>query len=731
MVTHNKSRRATERQRGTDFSVSKQFKEFEASYRKQMRLGRSLLDDWKRNFNPKSASEYLLESNPVTHFQLYILADVVKQRWVSREWLKHSRFNDDIFDWVEAILKPRFRGVVKVIRDLEDAQQAQWDWLEYTVTALAESVSYPSDIKKNISRMAALFQLSDSEIRILEFALARDLDRDVANFIDLLTDTDKNGLNVVARMMKLPVSEVRRLLSPNNTLKSVIFAFGDDFSLELEPTLKSILSGSRALTENDLLKTVATQTPACVLQKRHFKHLDIGITLNYLSACCKNATTGVNILLYGPPGTGKTQLSRLFAKHCKATLYSVDNEDANSGNGSGSRAQRVRIAQQVLSRKRSTMLCVDECEDVFEKPLFSPSGSSKVELNRMLEESGVPTIWMTNWVDVIEPSLLRRFDVVLQVKPPTKSQKVDLYSKQLKPLNVPREFCESLASLEVVAQGHIETAANVAKALDLHGVEAQECIGNVLEGQLQPLGETLLKQRYVSETKYKPELTNIRDDSLAEVLSAIENAEQGRILLFGPPGTGKTGFAYHLSELTGLTLHHTRASDLLDPYVGGTEQKIARAFAEASKENAILLLDEADSLLTDRGSHQRSWETSQVNELLTQIECFQGILIASTNFENRLDKAMARRFDFKLEFDFLRFEQAKALLKEISGCKALPAKVLNSLRSMQKLTPGDFSVVKRKARLTGKCSLHHCVELLRKEHHYKTNGHTTAIGFVN
>lgn len=218
---------------------------------------------------------------------------------------------------------------------------------------------------------------------------------------------------------------------------------------------------------------------------------------------------------------------------------------------------------------------------------------------------------------------------------------------------------------------------------------------------------------------------------MADIQRILEQSRQGRLLLFGPSGTGKTGFAYHLSESVGLPLHHTRASDLLDPYVGGTEQNIADAFRKASRENAILLLDEADSLLTDRHSHHRSWETSQVNELLTQMECFQGILIASTNFEQRLDRAMARRFDFKLEFDFLRPEQAARLLMEVSGVKSLPSEVIVKLKTMRKLTPGDFAVVKRKTRLAGKQNINFCLELLGQEHSYKVKDSGHTIGFVH
>lgn len=67
-----------------------------------------------------------------------------------------------------------------------------------------------------------------------------------------------------------------------------------------------------------------------------------------------------------------------------------------------------------------------------------------------------------------------------------------------------------------------------------------------------------------------------------------------------------------------------RASDLLSCWVGATEQNIARAFEEARKDDAVLLIDEADSFLQDRRGAGHSWEVTQVNEVLTQMENFEG-----------------------------------------------------------------------------------------------------------
>lgn len=75
------------------------------------------------------------------------------------------------------------------------------------------------------------------------------------------------------------------------------------------------------------------------------------------------------------------------------------------------------------------------------------------------------------------------------------------------------------------------------------------------------------------------------------------------------------------------------------------------------------VLHEADSFLADRRDAQRNWEVTQVNELLTQMEAFEGIFVCTTNLLDKLDRASLRRFAFKVKFDFLNAEQRWAMFQ--------------------------------------------------------------------
>ncbi len=146
----------------------------------------------------------------------------------------------------------------------------------------------------------------------------------------------------------------------------------------------------------------------------------------------------------------------------------------------------------------------------------------------------------------------------------------------------------------------------------------------------------------------------------------------------------------------GVPVLHKRASDLLNPFVGGTEQNIAGAFAEAREAQAFLVFDEADSLLLERANAMRSWEISQVNEMLTWMESHALPFACTTNLAERLDRASLRRFLVKLRFDWLTVPQARLAFRQFFGLAA-PA----GLDGLRTLTPADFALVRRRAAVRG------------------------------
>ena len=159
-------------------------------------------------------------------------------------------------------------------------------------------------------------------------------------------------------------------------------------------------------------------------------------------------------------------------------------------------------------------------------------------------------------------------------------------------------------------------------------------------------------------------------------------------------------------------------------WVGQTEQLIAAAFAEARAEGSILVFDEADSLLADRRGAVRSWEVSQVNEMLTWMESHPLPFACTTNFGENLDPATLRRFTFKIALDYLTPDQSQAAFHTYFALKAPP-----EISDLSTLTPGDFAVVRRKAEILGHLQdAKALAELLHDECEAKPD-HSRKMGF--
>src|SRR5690606_16341683 len=230
---------------------------------------------------------------------------------------------------------------------------------------------------------------------------------------------------------------------------------------------------------------------------------------------------------------------------------------------------------------------------------------------------------------------------------------------------------------------------------------------------------------------YDPAFINA-DADLGSIATGLIAAKSGRLCLYGPPGTGKTAYGRWLAEQMGMPLLVKRASDLMSKWVGDNEKNIARAFRQAEQEGALLLIDEVDSFLQDRRGAAQAWQVNMVNEMLTQMEAFSGVFIASTNLMEGLDQAALRRFDLKVRFDFLRAEQAwQLLLHHCHELKLLaPAQELRArVNSLQRLTPGDCAAVLRQHRFRPITTPDGLVIALEAECAVKEGG-KLSIGFI-
>lgn len=596
------------------------------------------------------------------------------------------------------------------------AVKAELRKLHHHAEKALSKATVPSCLRRNIEQLSELVGLSKTECRVLEFAVSIHNERlldDTADWLGSLSSA--KVFHVLSSLLNLPESEIRASLSAQGILAQsgllVVDRSGTSTLRSKLNLISDVFADLMATSEADtmsLLRGTVSAVPPGQLSLMDFAHIQpsLEILLPYLRHVTATRQRGVNIFLHGAPGTGKSQLARAIAGELACELFEVSSEDADGDPVNGERRLRAFRAAQSFFAQQQAFVVFDEVEDVFNDGdgFFGRKSTAQVRkawVNRMLEENPVPTLWLSNSIRGLDPAFIRRFDMVFELPVPPKKQRERILQASCGDL-LEVDHISRIAEADTLAPAVVAKACSVVRTIrdELGESNAAAAFERLISNTLEAQGHRPLVHQHAPDRLpevYDPGFIHA-DANLSVVVDGLMLAKSGRLCLYGPPGTGKTAYGRWVAEKLGVPLLIKRASDLMSPYVGENERNIARAFREAQAEGAVLLMDEVDSFLQDRRGAQRGWEVSLVNEMLTQMESFPGVFIASTNLMDGLDQAALRRFDLKVKFDFLRLDQAWELL--CRHCAALGlstplADVQIRLAHLNRLTPGDFAAMLR------------------------------------
>lgn len=207
----------------------------------------------------------------------------------------------------------------------------------------------------------------------------------------------------------------------------------------------------------------------------------------------------------------------------------------------------------------------------------------------------------------------------------------------------------------------------------------------------------------------------------------IEYGKGTTINFRGPPGTGKTLAANVVAKELGKKLLMVRYDQLQNMFVGVTEKHIQRVFKLASKKNAVLFFDEADAIALDRSTLEKSWEMSQVNTLLKELERFDGVCIFATNFAQKYDPAFERRLTMHIDFPMPDMAQCKKILNNLLPLKSREKNLSFDSLSLEDFSGGDLKNIALNAAgmaakdNTEKISLEHVKEAISMARHSNTS----------
>jgi transitional endoplasmic reticulum ATPase len=349
------------------------------------------------------------------------------------------------------------------------------------------------------------FGLDDIDTEILLLLLRYERNNDLEQFADEVLHRLHGPAAAVAALLGIDRREARRRIAADSLLieSGLICSSEDGCSvglagqsgyLQLARPVRKVMYHSYA-SRQEWVAALIGEPLATPLAWEDFDHLGSvrELAAKMMAGAGKNGASSINLLLHGPVGTGKTEFAKTLAAHVGMSIWSIGETDDKGGEPTrGERLAALKLAQRLLAKRASALVLLDEAEDILasEMPFFGPFASrsrdrSKVYLNRLIEQNAVPVVWTCNDVAAIDPAVLRRMTLAVEVRTPGRPARMRIWRRVLNEtgLRLGDDAVERLSS-RYSASAPPAVAANAARAVMLSGggeAAVEEAMGGVLQ----------------------------------------------------------------------------------------------------------------------------------------------------------------------------------------------------------------------------------------------------------
>jgi ribosome biogenesis ATPase len=426
------------------------------------------------------------------------------------------------------------------------------------------------------------------------------------------------------------------------------------------------------------------------------------------------------VLMHGPPGCGKTKLAHAIAGTLQVPLFYISAPEIVQGISGDSEAKVRTLFQDAISVAPS-IIFIDEIETIagrrdqaqreMEKRIVAQLLTSMDQLGLAWREYNkvVCVLGATNRPEAIDPALRRagRFDREIALGIPSVDERMSILKVLTKDVTLSADV--DFWELANMTPGYV--------GADLHLLIKEACVVSIrrkyreLEaaGELANTTSDLLNNFCVSFAELRAATKRVQPSAMREGFTTIPNvnwsdvgaledvrAELVRsvvqpirtpklhkwfgmdrptgVLLYGPPGCGKTLVAKAIANESGANFISIKGPELLNKFVGESERSVRMVFARGrASAPCVLFFDELDALAPRRGSDKANPSSERVvNQLLTEMDGVEGrtgvYVIAATNRPDMIDPAMRRagRLDKHLYVGLPTPSQRASILKTVA-----------------------------------------------------------------
>jgi transitional endoplasmic reticulum ATPase len=441
------------------------------------------------------------------------------------------------------------------------------------------------------------------------------------------------------------------------------------------------------------------------------------------------------VLLHGPPGCGKTLLAKAVANESGARFFVINGPEIMS-KFYGESEENLRKIFDEAEKNAPSIIFIDEIDAISPKREEVKGEVEKRVVSQLLTlldglkaRGKIVVIGATNIPNSIDPALRRpgRFDREIEVGVPNRKGRKEIL--EIHTRGMPLDKDVNLDKIADITYGYVGADITaLCKEAAMHALKrVLPDFGAIKEDK--PIKPEILKKLVVTKDDYDFALKMVEPSAMREVLveiprvkwndiGGLENVKQllresvewplkysdsfnrlgiqppKGVLLYGPPGCGKTLLAKAVANESGANFISIKGPELLSMWVGESERHIREVFRRAKQvAPSIIFFDEIDSLVPRRGASQGNDVSERVvSQLLAEISGLEDlqdvVLIAATNRPDIIDPALLRpgRFDRQILVPTPDEDARLEILNVHTKCMPLSKEI--SLKTLAKSTDG-------------------------------------------